>query len=58
MLIKINVDPIERVCIVRVGRNGKEVDAEPYWVPQDMVPKYWECFKARLQVYYADKEIK
>lgn len=51
-------DPIDEVCVVRTGRDGKEIEFETYWIPKEMIPKYWECFRSRLDVYNADKAIK
>jgi hypothetical protein len=48
--------PIDRVAIVRVGRKANE-KFEIYWVPPDMVEKYWNAFIARLAVYNADKQL-
>ena len=53
---EINIGPIDRVAIVRVGRKPNE-KFEIYWVPPAMIGKYWDAFIARLAVYNADKQL-
>lgn len=49
-------EPLKKVCICRIGREpGDELDQ--YWVSEELIPIYWNCFRKRLDLYYADREL-
>lgn len=44
-------DPIERICILRLPKDGKDV--EPVWLPENHLDKYERSFLSNLSSYYA-----